>query len=134
MVKILIVEDSDLQRKILIKFLNQLGYDQIIEANDYQSGLVQYIKESPHIIFMDVMLPGRSGIDLIDEIKRRNPTIKIIAQTSLSVDEFEDDLEGLDLPLAKNKLDENHPTYIAKPITINSLQCAINKVLREMII
>ncbi|TGN20248.1 diguanylate cyclase DgcR [Leptospira idonii] len=83
--KILIVEDSLLQRQILIKWLTKHSYTCII-ANDAQEAREIIAKESIEVVLLDWELPDGSGIDLIKEILSSSPTgwLPIIMVTSHS--------------------------------------------------
>ncbi len=85
--KILVVEDERAIREMIALFLMQHGYA-VIEAQDYQSA-VKKLKEKPQLILLDWMLPGRSGIQLIQYLKKHeeSATIPIIMLTARSGEE-----------------------------------------------
>ena len=61
--KILIVEDEeDLARGLEIN-LRQEGYS-VLKAATGEAGLKMAIKQSPHLIILDLMLPGMNGLDV----------------------------------------------------------------------
>ena len=67
--KILIVEDECAIREMIALFLSQKYYD-VIEASDFKTA-INKIKENPKLILLDWMLPGRSGIQFIQYIKKQ---------------------------------------------------------------
>lgn len=73
--KILIVEDEKAIREMISLFLLQKNY-QVIEAEDYQSA-VKKLDEKPKLILLDWMLPGRSGIQFIQYLKKSEDTAHI---------------------------------------------------------
>lgn len=73
--KILIVEDEKAIREMISLFLLQKNY-QVIEAEDYQSA-VKKLEEKPKLILLDWMLPGRSGIQFIQYLKKSEDTAHI---------------------------------------------------------
>ena len=85
--KILIVEDERAIREMIALFLSQQHYD-VLEAEDFQSA-VNKLKEHPKLILLDWMLPGRSGIQLIQHLKKQEETsqIPIIMLTARSAEE-----------------------------------------------
>ncbi|WP_040977577.1 phosphate regulon transcriptional regulator PhoB [Necropsobacter massiliensis] len=85
--KILVVEDERAIREMIALFLAQHGYA-VIEAQDYQSA-VKKLKEKPQLILLDWMLPGRSGIQFIQYLKKHeeSATIPIIMLTARSGEE-----------------------------------------------
>lgn len=65
---ILVVEDERAIREMIALFLSQQNY-RVIEAEDYQSA-VNKLEENPKLIVLDWMLPGRSGIQFIQFLKK----------------------------------------------------------------
>lgn len=57
MEKILIADDEQLMRQLVIDFLKPEGYE-ILEASDGKEALEIYDKEHPDLILLDVMMPG----------------------------------------------------------------------------
>ncbi|MDD0823716.1 phosphate regulon transcriptional regulator PhoB [Mannheimia sp. AT1] len=84
---ILVVEDERGIREMISLFLMQNDYD-VIEAEDYQSA-VKKLAEKPQLILLDWMLPGRSGVQLIDYLKKQEETaqIPVIMLTARSAEE-----------------------------------------------
>ena len=85
--KILIVEDECAIREMIALFLSQKYYD-VIEASDFKTA-INKIKENPKLILLDWMLPGRSGIQFIQYIKKQESyaAIPIIMITAKSTEE-----------------------------------------------
>lgn len=85
--KILIVEDECAIREMIALFLSQKYYD-VIEASDFKTA-INKIKENPKLILLDWMLPGRSGIQFIQYIKKQESyaAIPIIMLTAKSAEE-----------------------------------------------
>ncbi|WP_373585540.1 phosphate regulon transcriptional regulator PhoB [Actinobacillus succinogenes] len=85
--KILVVEDERAIRDMIALFLAQHNYT-VIEAEDYPSA-VKKMKEKPHLILLDWMLPGRSGIQFIQYLKKNEESAKIpiIMLTARSAEE-----------------------------------------------
>lgn len=85
--KILIVEDECAIREMIALFLSQ-KYCDVIEASDFKTA-INKIKENPKLILLDWMLPGRSGIQFIQYIKKQESyaAIPIIMLTAKSTEE-----------------------------------------------
>ncbi|MGC6324662.1 phosphate regulon transcriptional regulator PhoB [Pasteurella multocida] len=121
MTKILVVEDESVIREMISLFLTQQGYD-IIEAADYQSA-VKKLVEKPQLILLDWMLPGRSGIQFIQFLKKHEDTenIPVIMLTARS--EEEDCITGLNT---------GADDYITKPFSPKILLARIEAMLRRV--
>lgn len=85
--KILVVEDERAIREMIALYLLNQQYE-VIEAEDYHSAVNQ-LAEKPELILLDWMLPGRSGIQFIDCLKKHEDTAKIpiIMLTARSAEE-----------------------------------------------
>lgn len=88
MTKIMLVEDDKSLREIYGVRLLAEGYD-IVSAGDGEEALAMAIKERPHLIVSDVMMPKISGFDMLDILRSTTETknIKVIMMTALSSEE-----------------------------------------------
>jgi two-component system NtrC family sensor kinase len=81
---ILIVEDDDGVREYAAEILRDLNY-QVLEARDSASALKLIDAEKDFdLLLTDVVLPGKNGRELANEITRRRPGIKVIFMTGYS--------------------------------------------------
>ena len=118
MEKILIADDEQLMRQLVIDFLKPEGYE-ILEASDGKEALDIYDKEHPDLILLDVMMPGYDGWTVCREIRResREPIMMLTAKG-----EEIDQLFAYDLGA-----DE----YITKPFSPKILVAKIKALLRR---
>ncbi|EFX92404.1 phosphate regulon transcriptional regulatory protein [Actinobacillus ureae] len=118
--KILIVEDEKAIREMIALFLLQQNY-QVIDAEDYQSA-VKKLDEKPKLILLDWMLPGRSGIQFIQYLKKSEETtqIPILMLTARS---SEDDCITC--------LNTGADDYVTKPFSPKVLIARIEALLRR---
>jgi DNA-binding NarL/FixJ family response regulator len=87
--KVLIVEDSAPFRQILKERLRDQFHSMTLEeATDGTEAIQKVDSFSPDLIFMDIRLPGASGLELTRKIKGRYPQIKIIILTSYDLPEY----------------------------------------------
>lgn len=78
MAKILLVEDDDLVRDMLTQVLQRASHEVISASNGEEA--TEYLKnEKPDIMVTDIIMPKKSGITLISEVKNRHPNLEIIA-------------------------------------------------------
>lgn len=89
MKRVLLVEDNQTYRKAfkenLCEHFPSLDVD---EAENGEEALQKIRAVSPHIIFMDIRLPGMNGLRLTQEIKREFPGIPIALLTGYDVLEY----------------------------------------------
>jgi CheY-like chemotaxis protein len=87
--KVLIVEDSTPFRQLLNENLRDRFRSMTIEeAADGPEAIQKVDSFSPDLIFMDIRLPGGSGLELTKKIKGQYPQIKIIILTSYDLPEY----------------------------------------------
>lgn len=67
--KILIVDDEPLVRRSLRRALEHKGFA-VVEADDGKKGLDLFRKEKPQVVFLDVLMPGLSGPQVLTELSQ----------------------------------------------------------------
>lgn len=89
MYKILIVEDNDHFRQTLRSLLDaRFPSIRFEEARDGREALEKVSVFDPDLIFMDIKLPGQSGLELTKRIRHSNAQVKIIILTSYDLPEY----------------------------------------------
>ncbi|MGZ6432723.1 MAG: LytR/AlgR family response regulator transcription factor [Pseudobdellovibrionaceae bacterium] len=79
--KVLIVDDEKLAKDRILRFLTELGYPfEVTEADSELSALRKIRESPPDILFLDIQMPGLSGLELLQQIEHR--PFKIIFQTA----------------------------------------------------
>ena len=87
--KILIVEDSTIFRTLLKETLqSRFPSVEILEAPDGEDAMQKIAVQVPDVIFMDVKLPGESGLELTTKIKAKYPNVIVIILTSYDTPEY----------------------------------------------
>ncbi len=79
--KILIVDDNDLMRTLLLGILRSEDYPTVSEARNGIVALDAIAKDKPDIVFLDVIMPEMDGIETLQNIKERYPDIAVIMIT-----------------------------------------------------
>jgi len=87
--KTLIVEDSIFFRQFLKETLHaEFPNIEISEAVDGEEALQKVQKLLPHLVFMDIRLPGESGLEITRKIKTQYPDVSVIILTSYDLPEY----------------------------------------------
>lgn len=119
MKKILIIED-DLLISSLVQFrLKKDGYDTHL-VSDGNEGMKAIDSLHPDLIITDVMMPFRSGIEIIHHAKQSRPDTPIIVLSSLGEEE-QVVLEAFNLGVAD---------FVPKPFNPNELAIRVKRVLK----
>ncbi len=77
--KILLVDDHKIIRQVLGEFLSENLQSEVIEANNGKEALTILTKELPDIVVTDINMPQMNGIELMKEIKKAYPDLKVVA-------------------------------------------------------
>jgi DNA-binding response OmpR family regulator len=80
--KVLIIEDDQRINKVYIAKLSLEGME-VVTALDGEEGLRKIYSEKPDLILLDLMLPQKSGFEILEEIKK-DPKVKDIPVLILS--------------------------------------------------
>ena len=116
--KILIVEDEANIRSFIKANLETSDY-QVLCAETCALGMMMYASHHPDLIVLDLGLPDRDGMSLIQEV-RKTDTVPIIVLSARSNER--DKVEALDL---------GADDYLTKPFGISELMARVNSLIRR---
>ena len=75
-VVLLVVEDDKFLRELIVRRLVKEGFS-VREAVDGESGLVALREDPPHLVLLDLILPGMGGFDVL-EVVHKDPKLSAI--------------------------------------------------------
>ena len=84
--KILVVDDEVEICSILRQFFQKLGYD-VVTTSDGGSAIALATQEKPHIIVLDVKMPGTSGVEVLRLLREGRHPAKIIMLSAVKDDD-----------------------------------------------
>jgi len=116
---LLIVDDEAMIRKVLHLKLSREGYVSE-EANNSEQALHVLETIPIALIVLDIKMPGKSGIELLPEIKLGYPDTAVIMATAVN-----------DIDVAIQCLKQGADDYICKPFNLEELSLAIKKALEK---
>lgn len=96
MVKILVIDDDDELLEILKKRLVKAGYE-VLTASDGCDGVRLYHRKRPDLVITDVVMPVKDGAEVVFELKKIFPEIKMIVMTGGGQGDPENYLESIKL-------------------------------------
>ncbi|WP_205341572.1 response regulator [Denitrificimonas caeni] len=89
MIKLLLVDDHDLVRTAIARMLSDIDdLDVIGQANSGEQAYSMAGELSPHVVVMDIRMPGIGGLEATRKIKQRYPEIKILALSACEDEPF----------------------------------------------
>jgi two-component system cell cycle sensor histidine kinase/response regulator CckA len=118
---VLVVEDEEILRLAISKMLRRERFS-VIEAGDGTSGADLFRVNEPRIdvVLLDVTLPGMSGRDVLKEMRRIRPDVKVVLTTAFNKDN------------ALSSIDEQHPWgYVRKPYQFRELISLLRKACQD---
>lgn len=76
--RILVVDDAAFMRMMIKDILSKNGYEVVGEASDGAQAIEKFKESSPDLITMDITMPEMDGITALKEIKKLDPSAKVI--------------------------------------------------------
>jgi NADPH-dependent glutamate synthase beta subunit-like oxidoreductase/FixJ family two-component response regulator/NAD-dependent dihydropyrimidine dehydrogenase PreA subunit len=114
---ILVVDDEAVMRESLRDWLTDDGY-QVEIAEDGDAALQAIAKRDFGVAIVDLMLPGKNGIEVLREAKAKRPYLKGIIITAYA-----------SVPTAVEAMKEGAVDYLPKPVQLNQLEALIRDAL-----
>jgi len=115
---VLVVDDEAIVRDVVVRYLERDGY-RTLEAANGDEAVRLLAEESPALVVLDVMLPGRDGLDVCRWIRARSD-LPIIMLTARG--EEADRIVGLEL---------GADDYVTKPFSPRELAVRVRNLLRR---
>src|SRR5579871_4875883 len=115
---ILVIEDEPGIVDFLERGLRGEGFH-VTAALDGENGLREALEHDHDLVLLDMLLPGRSGLDVLKQLHDRKPELPVIALTALG--EIQDRVTGLDAGAVD---------YVTKPFSLAELAARIRAQLR----
>ncbi len=116
--KALIIEDSALMRHTIKSLLLKLGHEVAGEVADSAGAVKAYAALKPEVVFLDLILPGKSGIEVFKEIRAIDPGARLIIVTAVEQEEIDRDLS-----------DNGATAILRKPFSYEEFKAVIDRVI-----
>lgn len=89
LIRVLLIDDHTLVRAGLRTLLEGMaGIEVVGEASDAYDGLALIGKHAPHVVLMDVMMPGLNGLDATERITKDWPNTRVLILSMNSTEEY----------------------------------------------
>ena len=118
--RILICDDSVLARKKLKDYLATLEVKAIYEAIDGQDAIDKYKEFIPDLVFMDIVMPKKTGIEAVTEILKLNPKAKVVMASSVGTQNH-----------LKDAINAGAYEFLQKPIENSHVLKIIQNMIKE---
>lgn len=119
-INVLVVDDVQVMRSLLISSLRSLNITKVQEAHNAQSALQIFAKGKIDIVFLDINMPDVNGLELIKQLRSMNPNVFIIMVSGES-----------SLDNVKQSIALGAKGFIVKPYTSGRIKAMIDKYKTE---
>lgn len=123
---IVVVEDEIRTRNGIIRLISKISnkYNVIGEASNGMDGMKVIEKTNPQLVIVDIKMPQLNGLDMLQELKKKKKNILFKSIVLTGFAEFEFAKEAISLGVFE---------YLLKPITVEDLQKALERVEMEIL-
>jgi len=90
--KVLIVDDNAGTRSMIKIILERTGHEVVGEAGDGDSAVKAFLELRPEVVLLDIIMPGKSGVEVLKEILAIDPRAKVVLVTAVEQDEVSKEL------------------------------------------
>lgn len=84
--KVLIVDDNADTRSLIRVILEHRGHTVVGEAEDGPGALKAFRELRPEVVLLDIIMPGKSGVEVLEEIRKIDPGVNVIMVTAVEQD------------------------------------------------
>ncbi|MFC1596866.1 response regulator [Planctomycetota bacterium] len=118
MPSVLVVDDVEMDRRLVAKFLEEESDLELRYAENGAQALEQIDQENPDLVVTDLMMPEVDGLELVTECRSRHPLVPVILMTSKGNEET-----------AVRALEEGAASYVPKQVFSQRLVSTVRNVL-----
>ena len=115
---VLVADDDRMIRTLLKDALGTAGYE-FVEAESGEEALATYVQQKPDLVLIDLMMPNKSGIEALSQIRAHDPESRVVVVTSLEVDS-----------LRKEALEKGAVGFVVKPFHPMEIVDAAERALK----
>jgi two-component system response regulator AtoC len=118
-VSLLLVDDDEAFRTVLGRELARLGYE-VATAETGEEAVRRVAERAPEVVLLDLRLPDRDGLQVLDELHRANPGVDVIMLTGHG-----------SIDTAIESVRAGAFDYVAKPCPLDELDVRIHRALER---
>ena len=119
--KVLIIDDNALTRYTIKTLLVKLEHKVAGEVEDGDEALKAYTALKPDVVFLDLILPGKSGVEILEDLLKLDASAKVVIITAVEQEE-------LDRKLANKGISG----VIRKPFSFEEFKEAVGGIARRL--
>jgi DNA-binding NtrC family response regulator len=124
MLKVLVIDDEAMVRKIVRKMLERSGH-KVVEAENGKLGIELLTSDAFDLVITDIIMPEMEGIETLINVKRQRPDTQVIAMSGGGR------TGNVDFLQTAQKL--GAAAILHKPFTMNSLSAAVEEACGKVL-
>jgi two-component system, chemotaxis family, chemotaxis protein CheY len=116
---LLLVDDDNFVRRILKDVLAETGIElRLLEASDGEEGLEVAAREQPTLMFLDLFMPRRSGLEVLAAMKQTSPGTRVLVISSMDAE-----------PVVEQAMSAGAVGFVGKPFHPLEIALAVRQAL-----
>jgi two-component system cell cycle sensor histidine kinase/response regulator CckA len=116
---VLLVEDDEQVRRVVVSTLRRQGYELLVAADGSEALRLMEEREGPvHLLLTDVVMPRMSGRDLAETLKNRRPGIRVLFMSGYTKD-----------AVLRHGVSDGSVAFVQKPVTPEALATRVRQAL-----
>ena len=116
--KIMLVDDAAFMRMMIKDTLTKNGYTEVDEAADGEIAVQMYSDVKPDLVFMDITMPNKTGIEALKEIKMMDPGATVVMCSAMGQES-----------MVMDAVRSGAKDFIVKPFKADRILSTIQKIL-----
>lgn len=115
--KVLLVDDNPMTRDMMKDLLTEMGHVVVGEAGDGDEAIRVFTETRPELVLLDMIMPVKTGLEALPELKAINPAAKIVMVTAVQQDTINQEM-----------MDKGATAILHKPFMYDELAALIKQV------
>lgn len=115
-ISVMIVDDSLFMRNMLKNLIVPAGGNIVAEAADGNEAVSKYAQHKPGLVFLDIVMPNKNGLEALREIKTQDPNARVIMCTSVGQEK-----------IMQESVEAGVSDFIVKPFKADDIKAVIAK-------
>ncbi len=119
-VRVLVADDASFMREMIREIIEPEGFEVVGQASDGVEAVEAFERLRPDLVTMDIVMPRRSGIDAVQEIRSIDPTARVVMCSALGQE-----------TLVMEALAAGATDFVVKPFRPDAVLSTLRKVLEK---
>lgn len=115
--KVIVVDDNVLTRDLIKDLLTDMGHQVVGEADNGNDAVKVFAEQHPELVLLDLIMPGKTGLEALQEIIAIDPSAKVVMVTAVQQD-----------PITQQLLEKGATAILHKPFMYDELETVLKQI------